>query len=334
MTDECSAGVTRRIFTQAMLAGMLCAHPMLAAAASDSHQEDMLRLLDDPLFHRGVNVAKIKPGTLDIEGVLQPGFEPGLPVWRLAQWYSHYDLLAAKAERLADESVRYFDGAKSIAFGRAKSDASDLIFALNGPVEYGGVSPAQGDAWPHLLVEQRMATNVALPNVRQVRLAISYRLLKAEAHRDAGWSDARHTAQFQIFLTIQNLNRASSGYGDYLWFGVPFFDARYPVPPKFSMKDASSAKKAGTGKFIFSAGGDVFGGKRAIDGDWITLDQDVMPLMKEALAAAWDAGFLPASRDMSDYRIGGMNMGWEVTGLWDVAMQVRGLGLSEIVSAA
>jgi len=323
--------VTRRKFTKGMLAGILCAHPMFAAA--DLRLKGMVKLLDDPMFHRGFNVAKIKQGPSEIEGVLQPGFEPGQPVWRLAQWYSHYNLITAKPERLADGSVRYFDGAKSIAFGPDKSDASDLTFGLNGLVEYGGVSPAKGEAWPHLLVEQRIATNAALPDVRQVRLAVSYRLLKAEAHRDAGWSDARHTAQFQIFFSLQNLNQASAGYGDYLWFGVPFFDARYPVPPAHSMKDFSTAKKAGTGKFIFSTGGEVYGGKKAIDGNWISIDQDVLPLMKEALGAAWDAGFLPASRDMSDYRIGGMNMGWEVTGLWDVAMQVRGLEVSEIVNA-
>jgi hypothetical protein len=27
-------------------------------------------------------------------------------------------------------------------------------------------------------------------------------------------------AQFLAYLTVQNLNRQSPGYGDYLWFGV------------------------------------------------------------------------------------------------------------------
>ena len=44
--------------------------------------------------------------------------------------------------------------------------------------------------------------------------------------------------------------------------------------------------------------------------------------------AAFDArGFLKDSNNLSDYTIGGMNMGWELPGTFDVAMQVRNLSL-------
>ena len=32
-----------------------------------------------------------------------------------------------------------------------------------------------------------------------------------------------------------------------------------------------------------------------------------------------------------DYQLAGMNMGWEVTGPLDVAMQARGLGLAAVI---
>ena len=38
-------------------------------------------------------------------------------------------------------------------------------------------------------------------------------------------------------------------------------------------------------------------------------------------------GFLEDSNDLADYHISGMNIGWEVPGLFDIEMQVRNLSL-------
>jgi hypothetical protein len=38
------------------------------------------------------------------------------------------------------------------------------------------------------------------------------------------------------------------------------------------------------------------------------------------------------SQDLADYKIGGMNMGWEVTGPFDVAVQVKDLKLEATVA--
>ncbi len=49
--------------------------------------------------------------------------------------------------------------------------------------------------------------------------------------------------------------------------------------------------------------------------------------MREALETAWARGFLTESRALADYRVISLNLGWEVTGIFDVAMQIRGLSL-------
>lgn len=49
--------------------------------------------------------------------------------------------------------------------------------------------------------------------------------------------------------------------------------------------------------------------------------------MKDASQNAWAHGFLTASKKVEDYHLGAMNMGWEVPGPWDVAMQVKDLDL-------
>jgi len=61
---------------------------------------------------------------------------------------------------------------------------------------------------------------------------------------------------------------------------------------------------------------------------WVKVEKDLASLMRDALDAAWKAGFLKDSRDLSGYRISAMNMGWELPGGLDVAMQVRDLALT------
>ena len=106
------------------------------------------------------------------------------------------------------------------------------------------------------------------------------------------------------------------------------YDARSPLPSRFTAPDKGSALKLGTGKFIYMPAGEEYTTRPAKDGKWVTIDRDLLPLMRQALESAWTAGYLRDSHRPGDYELGGMNMGWEVTGPLDVAMQVRGLSLA------
>ena len=84
----------------------------------------------------------------------------------------------------------------------------------------------------------------------------------------------------------------------------------------------------GTAKFIFTLEPEkIFSDVSAHDGKWVTVDKDLLPLMREAIETAWARGFLPGSNTFGDYYIGGVYMGWELPGSFDVAMQVRNLSL-------
>ena len=112
------------------------------------------------------------------------------------------------------------------------------------------------------------------------------------------------------------------GFGKLVWFGIPLYDDRSRFPKEHKAQDTG-----GTAMFIFTPGGEVFADRSAHDRDWITVDKQLRPLFVEALETAWQRGFLLESRGLADYRVTGMNLGWEVPGLFDVEMQVRGLGL-------
>jgi len=251
----------------------------------------------------------------------------GEPVWRIAQWYSRFDLAQANRETIAPGVIRYADGAKSVTFDFSDPDGGSITLGVDGTTEYVDKPPERGVAWPHLLVERPLLAHPSLSELAAVPFRISYRLVRQEADRPAGWDKQRHTAQFLLYITVRNQNRKSAGFGDFLWFGVPMYDARYRHTPAHKAVDFSTKHKQGTGKFIFNPAGRRYTDQSAQDGAWITIEHDLLPLMKEALRYAWQQGFLSDSHDMRDYYLGSMNFGWEVTGTWNVAMQVKGLSL-------
>ncbi len=303
--------------------------PSAISESANARTVDMLR---DRRFQTGVNMLKADPTHRLNAGVLCANGKNCNPAWNGAQWYSHYNLGAASPERLSSGSIRYFDGAKAITFGKTSSPEADLILALNGRKEYNDIPPTGPAAWPHLLVSQQCVENPALPQIHSIPFQISYRLLQAVPHRGSGWDEKRHTAQFLFYVRVENFNRASPGFRDYYWFGVPMYDARYSTPITHEMADKGNAHKQGTGKFIYNLGGKTYAEKPAVNGEWITIGKDLLPLIQDGLEAAWNAGFLSGSHRKEDYHLGSMNVGWEVTGPWNVAMQVRNLNLQAVVT--
>jgi hypothetical protein len=293
-----------------------------------SAQDDVIiALIDDNDFQQGFVVWRPKPKMKVRSGELIPLDNRDEPVWGIAQWHSRFDLGQANRENIASDVMRYTDGAKSVTFDFSDPDKRTITLGLDGTTEYDGKPPERGAAWPHLLVERRMLPHPPLPELTSVPFRISYRLIKQEADRLAGWDEQRHTAQFQLYITLRNQNRKSAGFGDFVWFGVPMYDARYRHTPQRAAVDFSTKHKKGTGKLYFKPPSKLFTSQSAEDGEWITLEHDLLPLMKEALHHTWQQGFLNDSHDMRDYHMGSMNLGWEVTGTWQVAMQVKGLKL-------
>ena len=307
---------------------------IVAWPASPSRAEDDGRrvpLLDDARFEQGFTVWSPAPGKHAAKGVIAPRTSDAAPRWGLAQWHSRFTLAEAKPESLPDGAIRCADAAKAVTFFPA-SAAADISLALNANIEYQSKAPARGDPWPHLLAERELASHPAVTELQAVPLNIRYRLTKAEIFRPQGFDQRRHTAQFVFYITVQNRNRQSAGFGDYYWFGVPLYDARYRLPRAHRAVDKGSDRKPATGKFIFNPGGEQYTTQSAHDGEWVTITKDLLPLMKEGLQNAWQRGYLPDSHDAADYRLMAMNFGWEVTGPINVEMQVADLQLDALLA--
>ncbi len=303
---------------------------LTAVADGQEHATRVVRLLDDTRFERGFVVWSPKSGSHVREGAIGPGDSAAEPIWGLAQWHSRFTLAEADREQLPDGSVRFADRAKSVTFFPPEAEA-DIAMALTASIEYDGRAPRQGDPWPHLLAERNLLAHPAVTELESLHMAVRYRLVKADVHRPVGFDSRLHTAQFVFYITVQNRNRQSVGFGDYYWFGVPMYDARYRLPRAHKAVDRASDRNPATGKFIFNPGGECYTTDSAHDGDWVAIQKDLLPLIHEGLETAWRMGYLQDSRKMADYRLMGMNTGWEVTGPLDVEMQVADLRLEATI---
>ncbi len=279
-------------------------------------------LVRDPHFQNGFVLLKPKAGER-VPYAVTEGLSSGpKPVWDIAQWSSKLPLAASACERLPLGSLRYTNEAKKITIGRQGSAEADVSLAVLASVEYGPRARRSGEPWVHLLVQQDIENSPTIAQLTAARLQVEAKLLRSEKVATPDYSPGLHAAQFQIFFSVQNRRRESPGFGQYLWFGIPLFDDRQRIPAGHKAQDTGD-----TGMFIYTPAGDAFTSKSAHDKDWITIDKDLLPLMREGLETAWQRGFLKDSHSFADYRISSMNMGWEVPGIFDVEMQVRNLSL-------
>ena len=292
-------------------------------AATRPRSEGVL-LLEDPDFQRGFKVFDPAPGRHILKGLLRVDPARGAPAWSLVQWSSRFTLAGAAPHPLESGAVRFADGAKAVTIGPPTGPERGLVLALNGLREYGPRIRSPDEPWAHLLAEQRLTEHPSLAELAEVPFRVACRLLHCHAYPAPRAAQAGQAAQFLAYLTVQNLNRHSSGYGDYYWFGIQMYDSRYRVPKPHAALDE------GTGKFIYNPPGSVYTDHTAHTGEWITIERDLLPLIREGLETAWQAGYLKDSRDLCELRLGEFNIGWELPGTLDVAMHVRDLRLEAV----
>jgi len=263
-----------------------------------------------------------------IEGNLQWDASGGPPQWQIAQWGSQSSLFGVSPTTTPSGASVYSNADKSLtAGGGTAALESDLILSANAFNEYGGQYRSAGQPWPHLLVEQKISTGFlwqVAPSIAQManlNFNVDAKLLFDNRNIGPGYNSALHASQFVHFLTIQNLNQSSSGFGDFYWFGTQIYDDRVAVTSLEVKGDP------GTGKMIYNTGIAPYTSEVVADGNWVNVSGDLLPRIKAGLQEAWNRGFLLDSQDMSDYYIGASNLGWEIPGLNYASMQIRNLSL-------
>ena len=307
--------------------GQKCVNKVCVASYPPDGPNELIR---DRHFSRGFIAINHKTGAPIMN--MPSGLAQGDPIWELSLGYCNSKLYNQPRQTLADGSVKWEDIYGSLIIGTPGASEGDLTSDVEGYTEYGGVYyvPSAQQGWVYHLTQQQISypgnySTGSPPMSAIARLDFSAfaQLLKAEQNKKNGYNSKYHAAQYLIYFTVQNQNIKSPGFGDYLWFGITFYDDRYDIPAQVIMQD-----KGGTERLIYNLGaGPFISSGLKVGGPGKTFSGDLMPAMRDALTRAWANGFLTGSNVLSDYRIGGMNIGWEVSGLNNVSMRVKDLSL-------
>lgn len=181
-----------------------------------------------------------------------------------------------------------------------------------------------GEDWVHMILSQQCGT-VYLDQVDSFVMELDFTLTTNEI-----LDTSIGAAQFQWIFSVKD---AESVIGDYFWFNVCLFDNRYENFPGTQMYD--SGKADATGKFIYApTGKDLFGetGGKVEVGKTYHVVLDLKAHMQNAFNIAKGKGAL-AQSEWKNMRINGFNLGWEVSNLAKVGVEISNLALKKVDKA-
>ncbi len=203
-----------------------------------------IELLRDPHFQTGFRVLAPVQGKRVIEGELRVDPEAE-PVWDLAQWDTRGSLAGTEAVR-TDGITTFANDLKEVTVGAPGTAGADLLL--------GSTASPSTRGWPAKRASRGRtcwSANRSLPTPprRAVGRAVPPRgeADRAGAGRVAGLLAQAPRCSIQLFVTVQNRNRESPGFGDFYWFGVSIFDDR-----KEQRETSIIPGDIGLGKLIYS----------------------------------------------------------------------------------
>lgn len=236
------------------------------------------------------------------------------PNWKIAQWCSKYNL-ANGIERITDDyAYIYEDIGKAL---KVYPLSGQVSLYVRGSKEY-EKPRIDGEGWPHLLLEQDFR-DVKLEKIKDCEIEIDFSFEYFKNYMAE--RNNLHTAQFQWFFSITNKNSKSKGFNDFFWFGLSFIDfPRYDYPPSYEAVDGG--KEEHTNKFICIVDSKDYLKEPVEIGKKVCVKYNIKNHIITAFKKAKEKGYLLNCK-FEDMEISSMNVGWEVTGTFDVGLIIE-----------
>lgn len=250
-------------------------------------------VIQDRGFNNGIKVlghTSYSPAPID---TLYPFEASTGPIhWLLPQWGTGFIMQDITPQAVGD-SVIYRNQAKKISFVANKEQTIEITLEVIASAEYERPR-LMNEEWPHLLLEQYFTAPLQLSEAEQLIYQTRCKLLYCTNKMREVYNQNLHTAQFSQIFTIQDNNKASKSYGDFFWFGLPLYDYRHKNIKLYAALDMG--KDDASNKFIYSvASGDIFDGTLH-DKQWVNIEKDILPFIKEAFEMAQERGYLTGSK--------------------------------------
>lgn len=246
------------------------------------------------------------------------------PVWELRQWGSR--------STLGKDAVKYDDGYAWMTPDKRLAVHTDgrVEMAVNGDSEFQGQYRNEQPSKPSLIAGQTIAApgsygrdTGSIDEMTRLEFNLDFRLEFENQNKKRGYDPNRNAVIFPINFTIQNLNEKSPGYGQYVWLQINPYDDRQQ---KAVSKRDQEMTDVGTGMSIYFVPTSSLTRGNTHSGKWVNLRGDILPYAQRSVEIAFRKGILK-SNDLSDYKIGGVNIGYELTGLNITTIEFKNLSL-------
>jgi hypothetical protein len=245
-------------------------------------------------------------------------------VWDLRQWGSRSTFSATP--------VKYGDGYAWITSDKrlAVYPGGRIEMAVSGESEFGGQYRDEQPSKPSLIAGQNIAApglysrdTGPLTGMSRLVFNVEFKKDYDDQNRRQGYDPNRHAMIFPINFTVQNLRNGSEGYGQFVWLQINPYDDRNEVAVSKQDQEMTDMGTSMSIYFVPTAG---LTDGNAHSGDWVKFHGDILPYAIRSIEIAHSKGLLK-SADLSNYKIGGLNIGYELSGLNIATLQVRNLSL-------
>ncbi len=262
-----------------------------------------------------------------------------VPDWTLAQWGSQYDFLDSykKSYYEGGNALRVMSKGKAVGGEYLPAKVFDangtersVYLELNAETEY-DAPRRSGESWPHILLSQDFSDRlIHVASQKEIVMAMEFEITKFEDRMGSAADKNLHCAQFVFYVTLQNRTQGSSGYGEYIWFGIGLWDNRNVGTVTHLYAAQDGGKENNTGAFIYSPSSALyypqFRGVVPKAHTPVSMRFNILQTARDAFDLAKQRNYL-ANTAWEDLYVGGMNFGFEVTGTYNVGADVEQVGI-------
>ena len=295
---------------------------VLAALAASAQSANILH---DAAFAGGFTVYCTDPDADTVAGRLVCD-STATAVWNLRQYNSRFDMAQCTLESFGNRYTfsRAGNGNLNAKTLTVNPSRGSLTLECNASAEYTGIRRA-GSPWVHMTVDAPTDT-VRMGKGGQMKMNFAFRETLYEDCMGFLADRKLHGAVYRVFLRFRNLNVESGLYGKQFRLGMVIFDNRY-----MGQSRAESVSASGEEGVLFDyyapTSRYLAGGKLPKVRQKGSVNADVEKMLSEAIAAAQAAGILGECYP-AEWEIVGCDFGWEMTGTYNAALEVRGVAIT------
>lgn len=315
--------------------------------SSDTPEDAYTELLFDADFSQGFNLYGADSRYHASNTWAQLLLSDTDPFWKLGTWGNFVNYFLDRELTVVEDGVSYTyparplepvteNGVTTISNPtytvKVDPESGWLSLKLDSSQEY-GVTPSytdhprlsaprkDGEAWPHLIIEENLADPTALVDMEEVVFTLDFQISEVENLTGEDFNPDLHTAQITWFVSIACINPFSAFYNQYIWFGLPIYDFRSESLTTTETAHFDGGKEDSTGMLIYSVPQTAYLEELPAVGERIRFSVDMMDYMERAFERAQDLDLF-TDCTLADMRLINTNLGWELPGTFDATFEI------------